>query len=249
MRKTEGFLYNISRWVQKDDIFLLLIIGSAFVVIIISISGYCLINRDKSQGSEVPVIDKDLLHTLIERVDERKSNNVQPSSQNETIENKIVELDELRNKLIDRKQEVITGEIRYQHSIISLKREIFHEAKKGKLTDFEQAKKTSPRISYDISLIQSEGAYINKLMEIESRVSSGIYQLEYLERRAIDDFYLVNLVQNKAIDDLIKEIDKVISSYLPDAQKLVINVDVNTMQTPEQIWADILSGDTQEKGN
>jgi hypothetical protein len=247
MLKIDRFFYGINRWAENNRL-LYIVGGSAIVLIIVIFCVYFIFIRDNSQGPEAPVVEKDFLHSLIKRVDSRKSDNVQPRNQNEMIENKIVEIDELRNQLIDKRQDVITLKVQYQHGIDSLKKEIIYEAKLRKLTNFEQAK-FFPKISYDISLIQRKGAYINKLMEIEGRLSSGIYQLEYLERQAIDDFYMVNFVQNEAVNDLIKEIDKVIGNYLPDAQKLVISVDVNTMQTPEQIWADILSGSTQEKGN
>ncbi|MCX6745283.1 MAG: hypothetical protein NTX82_07230 [Candidatus Parcubacteria bacterium] len=163
------------------------------------------------------------------------------SSKEVKLEKKVSELSDLRQQLIQKQQEVRKLQTEYQNDIRSLINEIKSEQKSNKIQTFYQAQQ-HPRISYDLSLIQRKKAYIAKLQETEIKLQHGTYELEFLERQAIDDLKIVKTLGSDRVEKLVTEINTIISKYLPEAGELAIEVDPKSMQTPEQIWNQINSG-------
>ncbi|MCX6744625.1 MAG: hypothetical protein NTX82_03835 [Candidatus Parcubacteria bacterium] len=157
------------------------------------------------------------------------------------LENKIEELNNLQQKLAAKQLEIQNLQSEYSNEIEGLVDEIRELQQSGNFRTFSQAKE-HPGIFYNLSLIQRKQAYIAKLQETSVRLKYGIYELKYLERAACDDLKMVKTLDNEVVETLIKNINTVIDKYLPDAGKLAIEVDPNSMQTPEQIWQQINSG-------
>jgi hypothetical protein len=163
------------------------------------------------------------------------------SSKEVRLEKKVRELSDLRQQLIAKQNEVRNLQSEYQNDIRALTSEIKSEQKKANIQSYYQAKQ-HPRISYDLSLIQRKQAYITKLKETQVKLEHGAYELEFLERQSIDDLKMVKALGNEQVEALVGNINTVIAKYLPEAGKLAIEVDPNSMQTPEQIWQQINSG-------
>ena len=157
------------------------------------------------------------------------------------LEKKVNELSDLRSQLTQKHQEVKRLQIEYGNDIRSLTNEIKAEQKANHIQTFVQAQQ-HPRIAYDLSLIQRKKAYIAKLQETEIKLQHGNYELEFLEREAIDDQKMVKTLNNEAVEKLVVDINNIIAKYLPEAGKLAVDIDPNSMQTPEQIWQEINSG-------
>ncbi|MCX6744624.1 MAG: hypothetical protein NTX82_03830 [Candidatus Parcubacteria bacterium] len=157
------------------------------------------------------------------------------------IEGKIKDLSSLRQKLTAKRQEILQLKEGYQNDINSLSVEIRTEQRANNIQTYDQAQQYS-RISYDLSLICRKKAYISKLVETEKSLQQGANELEFLEREAIDDQKLLSTLNNQELENLVAEINAVIAKYLPEAGELAIEVDPKSMQTPEQIWNQVNSG-------
>lgn len=156
------------------------------------------------------------------------------------IQEKLNDLRQLRSKLSQKKKEVDGLRASYIVGIDQLKKEIKGEMKARNIKTFEQAK-TSSRISYDLALIQRKQAYITKLDEIGTRLEAGAYELEYLERQAADDLSMATVLSSEETSKIINDINVVINKYMPDSNKLVVNIDESSLPSLEQIWQDINS--------
>jgi len=154
------------------------------------------------------------------------------------IQKKINEITDLRQRLEQKQQEVQDLFDLYQTGIRKIKQEILLEKYHRKIFTYEQAAQNS-QIAYDLSLIQRKEAYIQKLKEINLRLQKGTNELLYLEREAQDDLEMVKVLNSNEAEALVTEINKVIQKYLPDAEKLVINIDEKTLPSPQQIWEQI----------
>jgi len=155
------------------------------------------------------------------------------------IQYKITELSELRERLSQKQEEVTQLIYDYHNGIVKIKNEILDETQQKSITTYEQASRDS-RVNYDLILIQRKQAYIQKLTEIEQRLKIGTYELEYLEREADDDLKMAKILRNKETENLVEEINRVIKKYMPDASNLVINIDDKGLQSPEEIWREIV---------
>ncbi|MCX6744623.1 MAG: hypothetical protein NTX82_03825 [Candidatus Parcubacteria bacterium] len=157
------------------------------------------------------------------------------------LERKVNELSDLRQRLQGKKQEVAQLQLKYQGEIDSLVKEIKDEQRINNVQSYSHAQQL-PKITYDLSLIQSKKVYIAKLQETGTKLQYGTNELEFLERRAIDDLRMVKTFNRKEVESLVADINNVIAKYLPEAGELAIEVDPNSMQSPEQIWDQINAG-------
>ncbi|MCX6745289.1 MAG: hypothetical protein NTX82_07260 [Candidatus Parcubacteria bacterium] len=151
------------------------------------------------------------------------------------IEKKVKELNDLYIRLSQKQTEVANLQADYQRSIKALEKEIHQDKRKYNISTYAQASQNS-RISYDLSLIQRKQAYITKLDEVAQRLQTGTLELEFLRRQSEDDLKMVKVMDKEQIDQLAGQINTVIEKYLPDSGKLVIQVDENSLESPEQIW-------------
>jgi IS1 family transposase len=157
------------------------------------------------------------------------------------IEKKVKELNDLYATLSQKQKEVAGLQADYQRSIKELEKEIRSDQKKYHISTYEQASQNS-RISYDLALIQRKEAYITKLDEVAQRLQTGTLELEFLRRQSEDDLKMVKVMDKEEIDKLAGQINTVIEKYLPEAGNLAIEIDENSLESPEQIWQRIAQG-------
>ncbi len=157
------------------------------------------------------------------------------------IEKKVKELNDLYFTLSQKQKEIVNLRADYGRSIKELEKEIRQDKKKYKVSTYAQASQNS-RISYDLSLIQRKQAYITKLDEVTERLQSGTLELEFLRRQSEDDLKMIKVMDQEQIDQLASQINTVIEKYLPESGKLVIEVDENSLESPENIWERINLG-------
>ncbi|MCX6745284.1 MAG: hypothetical protein NTX82_07235 [Candidatus Parcubacteria bacterium] len=144
----------------------------------------------------------------------------------------------LQAKLSDKLDEISDLRTVYENRTIVLKQEIREHEEANGINTFEEAIKI-PTIAYDLSIIRREEAYLDKLKETEIRITLGRSELIYLHRQVRDDLDLINVINDADIDSLVAKINNVIAEYLPDAGKLIIDVNPESRRPPEQIWQEI----------
>jgi hypothetical protein len=155
------------------------------------------------------------------------------------LEKQVEELNEISNNLRKKKKEVNSLRVEYRQDITFLKNEIRSEKRKHKIKTYQQAKNNS-RISYDLALIQRKIAYINKLDKIFLRIQFGALELEYLQRRAEDDLKMQKVMDEQEIKQLYNDINVCIEKYLPEINKLAIEIDDKSLPSQKEIWQDII---------
>ncbi|MBN1325430.1 hypothetical protein JW977_00400 [Candidatus Falkowbacteria bacterium] len=189
--------------------------GSMVILSIIFIVGLGLLARNAYNDGKIFNKRQHQLEVKVKEVKKLKK----------ALEKKIIEVRDLRSE--------------YSNSVANLKGEILAESRAHNIVYYDQAIRNQ-RISYDLVLIQRKRAYIIKLDEISVRLKRGVVELEFIQRQTEDDVRLVAVLKNEKVNQIISDINEVISRYLPDTSKLEINIDPSEMQTPQQIWYEII---------
>jgi hypothetical protein len=166
-------------------------------------------------------------------------NKASPSSPAEKkIMQKITDLRDLQNKLLEKEQNINSLSADYTSEIERLKQEIRNEQGAQSIRTYAQAEQ-NPRIKFDLSLIQRKTAYIDKLNEIKDRLRSGYFEAEYLERQSTDDARMIGLLDSKEAEKLTAKLSTVIAKYEPESGKLIIEDKDLKLRPIEQIWNEI----------
>ncbi|HDQ22525.1 MAG TPA: hypothetical protein ENN28_00965 [Candidatus Uhrbacteria bacterium] len=158
------------------------------------------------------------------------------------LEGKIIELQNLQQELIQKRDQVNDLIKVYQEEITILSEEIRQDSRAVGVNIFNQAQ-NHQRIVLDLKLIQMQKAYIAKLEETNSRLQNGIYELQYLERQARIDLKIYEILPDDEVREMIFNINKTINLYMPEAKELVLEVDPAMMPSQEQIWEEIFRGE------
>ena len=105
----------------------------------------------------------------------------------------------------------------------------------------ESAAATTPKLWYDLMLIAEISTYMDRYKQRIDYYRVAIDRLSYLYQQADDDLKIVNTLSGLKIDALVAQADKIIESYLPDAQTLLIQPANLVIDPPETIWRDLVS--------
>jgi hypothetical protein len=105
---------------------------------------------------------------------------------------------------------------------------------KGINTEAEALK--NPRLLYDLMLMAEIQAYIHRYMQKIGDYRVACDRLSYLYQQADDDLKIVSTLSGMKIDALVSQAEKILDSYLPEAQTIVIQSDKLTIETPEKMW-------------
>lgn len=97
-----------------------------------------------------------------------------------------------------------------------------------------------PRIRYNLTLIRELKGYIANFNEKIRFLQIGADKLYYLYQQAEDDLKIIHTLNDLKIEALQSQIDAVMGAYLPEAHKLLIDLNRIPYETPERIWKEIL---------
>lgn len=94
----------------------------------------------------------------------------------------------------------------------------------------------TPRLLYDLMLMAEIQAYIDRYTQKIGFYRVACDRLSYLYQQADDDLKIVSTLSGMKIDALIAQAEKILDSYLPDAQTIVIQPNTLTVEPPEKVW-------------
>lgn len=154
------------------------------------------------------------------------------------LKNKINSLVGLRARLFAKIRDLSATRDSYKTQIAMLKSEIQEERRKNSVNSYQQAI-NNKRIGSNLSLIQRQLAYIDKIDELGYQLNMGTEELLYLEREARADLKITAVLDNK--DELTQKIDQAIKSYEPYAGKFAFDKSQLRITSTEQIWNEIIS--------
>lgn len=161
------------------------------------------------------------------------------SNKAEELQKKIQEISALQVKLEAKKKQSKVIRIKFNAIIKALKKEIINKQQRLGITSYQQANR-SPRINYNLRIIQRLMIYNDKLSEMIVKMQVGNAELEFLNQQASDDLKIVKVLADKKIEKLVVQINHIVGKYLPDADKFVINIDDIAVPKFEDIWNQIM---------
>lgn len=152
---------------------------------------------------------------------------------------KINSLAKLKKRIEKKKRETVRTREEYYDDIGRYKKEILEEKRLSRgINSYAEAIR-SKRINSNLSLIQRQLAYVEKLTELEYRLNMGSEELLYLEREARADLEIVKVLQTK--DQLISRIDRALHDYHPNSERFALSKGKLNLKSTESIWNDIVS--------
>ena len=102
-----------------------------------------------------------------------------------------------------------------------------------------QAASRSPRIDFNLKLIQKILGYISGLDKKIEYLNIGSEELRFLYRQADDDLKIIETVHDIEIDNLVDQINQISKKYQGQDEKLLIDSGDFDLIPPERIWNDM----------
>jgi outer membrane murein-binding lipoprotein Lpp len=151
---------------------------------------------------------------------------VEMSSLQQGLSDKIALAMDKRNQL-EQKTEALQEEIRQQKDQLQI-----DSYQKGILT---------PRIDYNLKLIQLLLGYITGLNAKILYFQNALETLGYYMQQAQDDLLMIKTLNDLEVDKLIAQINSALDEYTPETTKPLFDVDGVSLKDTEQIWNEIVN--------
>ncbi len=161
-----------------------------------------------------------------------------PLSKSEIYMVKIKEAGFLRDKLLEKKEEIYQLKLHYQNRIADLEEQISRELQKEGITSYTEALKHR-RIELNLRTIQRRRSYIHGLEKPTRWIKQGSEEILYLKRKAEFDLQVIDIAGGIDMDRHMRHIGAAIQKYRPSAEKLAVdreNADLTPLKT---IWSQI----------
>lgn len=120
-----------------------------------------------------------------------------------------------------------------------LKKEIRQEKEQLHIETYHQAIK-SPRIEYNLKLIQLLFGYISGLNEKILYLQNGYQTLDYYLQQAQDDLLMIKTLNDLEVDKLIAQINSSLDKYIPEISKPIFDTENIPVRKIEKIWKEIV---------
>ena len=121
----------------------------------------------------------------------------------------------------------------------ALKDEIRQEKDHLKIDSYQKAILT-PRIDYNLKLIQLLLGYVAGLESKIFYLKNGHETLRYYFQQAQDDLLMIKTLNDLEVDKLIAQINSTLDEYVPETNRPLFDADSVTLKDTEQIWQDII---------
>jgi hypothetical protein len=158
-----------------------------------------------------------------------------PPSPHDNLTAKLEEATNLRNQLLEKREEIEKLKLYYRNGITELGENINQEAQKEGISSFEQALKNK-RIELSLRTIQRRRAYILELDKPILWIDSGSEELLYLTRKAQLDLELIDIAGGIDMNMHQRHISAAVNQYRPNADKLAVSLQEDKLAPLEIIW-------------
>jgi hypothetical protein len=95
----------------------------------------------------------------------------------------------------------------------------------------------NPRVFYNLLLMAEIEAYVGRYTQKIGYYRVACDRLSYLYQQADDDLKIVNTLSDLKIDALVAQTEKILDSYLAEAQTLVIDPATLVTKPPDNVLA------------
>ena len=98
----------------------------------------------------------------------------------------------------------------------------------------------TPRVEFDLKLIQLLIGYIYGINEKISSFQNGYQTLVFFQQQAQDDLRMIKTLNDMEIDELISQINSVLDEFFPELSNPFFNAQNIPMKDTEKIWNEII---------
>ena len=144
----------------------------------------------------------------------------------------------LRETLIERQAQAFKLRSQLKEIMMELEEEIGTEKNRLRINSYQAASR-SPRIDFNLKLIQKILGYISGLDKKIEYLNIGSEELRFLYQQADDDLKILETVHDIEIDNLVDQINQISKKYQGQDEKLLIDSGDFDLIPPERIWNDM----------
>ncbi len=156
------------------------------------------------------------------------------------LNRKMTEITSLQDSLSGKIELAMEKKKQLLQKIEALKEEIKQEKAQLQIESYKRAVLT-PRIDYNLKLIQLLLGYIASLNEKIKYFQNGHETLGYYFKQAQDDLLMIKTLNDLEVEKLIAQINSILDEYTPETKKPLFDVDSVAMEDTERIWKDIVN--------
>jgi len=160
-------------------------------------------------------------------------------SKSEMFEQKMQRILAVRDKLSEKRTQAASIREKLNEQMLALRREILAEQRELGIASYEEAVK-SPRIYYDIKLIQQLKAYTSELAERIRYFEDGYDKMGFRYQEADDNFKMIELWSDTKIKRLMAKIDKAVNEYLSVNKPHMFTNKQIVLDNPRKIWTEVI---------
>ena len=156
------------------------------------------------------------------------------------LNRKMAEISSLQQGLSDRLALAIDKKKQLKQKAEALKDEIQQEKDQLQIDSYHKAVLT-PRVDYNLKLIQLLHGYVTSLDDKILYLQNGHETLRYYFQQAQDDLLMIKTLNDLEIDKLIAHINSALDQFTPETTRPLFDADSVALKDREQIWQDIIS--------
>ena len=233
------------KWINEKPSRVQIAIG--LILLVIAISGGVfylkpsLLNFGKT-AIPVPIETKKIEPTEPEQPEQpigERIGTIKPSSKFEAYLAKIQEAGDLRDKLLQKNEEIYLLKLHYQNGIVELEDQIKQALRRQGITTYKAALKNRP-IELKLRMIQRRRSYLRGLEKPIHWIAHGSEELLYLKRKAEVDLELIEIADGIDMERHMRHLDAAIQKFRPTAEKLAVHHDDQNPVSLKTIWQQII---------
>ena len=168
------------------------------------------------------------------------------NSEENQLRQQLKKVTDLHNKLNSKKASLDTIRLGFRVEINRYKDEIVAAKRTSEIQTFEGAL-SDYRIKNNLAVIQQRLAQISKLEQYMSAIIKGSEELLFYKRLIAGELKMTQAMDKHEVARLISEIDGVLRTYNPYADKLEISTHGIKLRSTEKIWNDIMKGEQKKE--
>ena len=156
------------------------------------------------------------------------------------LNRKMTEITSLQHSLSGKIELAMEKKKQLKQKTEALKEEIKQEKAQLQIESYNRAVLT-PRIDYNLKLIQLLLGYVASLNEKIKYFQNGHETLGYYFQQAQDDLLMIKTLNDLEVEKLIAQINSILDEYTPETNKPLFEADSVSIEDTERIWNDIVN--------
>jgi len=156
------------------------------------------------------------------------------------LNRKMTEITSLQHSLSGKIELAMEKKKQLEQKTEALKEEIKQERAQLQIESYKRAVLT-PRIDYNLKLIQLLLGYVASLNEKIEYFQNGHETLGYYFQQAQDDLLMIKTLNDLEVEKLISQINSILDEYTPETNKPLFDADSVAIEDAERIWNDIVN--------